>query len=457
MNVLLVNPYIIDFTAYDLWLRPLGLLYIAGVIQKYSNASLYWIDALDRFQENAFPEGDPEGTQKNLDKKNGTGKYFRTPIERPSIFRNIPRTYSRYGIPLESFNEKLDKLPQIDVILVTSLMTYWIDGVRFTIETLRERFPNAKFILGGILPTLVSHNDLKNMLNVDYFVSGYGELKVLDILENLGEKVLPHPQLIEFNPDSLPYPAYEFLSNQNYLPLLTSRGCPYHCTYCASDLLNPRFIERSAQSVYQEIEYMHSHFRTSHFIVFDDAFLVNKQKRFLRVFEQVRERFDVSFYTPNGLHAAEIDQETAQFLYNCRFKMLRLSFESTASDILSRSSHKVNVKQMIQAIENLEKAGYKRSEIDVYLLFGLPGQSVAQIEAALDFIKDLGVNPHLSLFSPVPGTKEFNLLQETGVLSDPVNLYQTNKIYFVYSKSGLNGQEIKQLKDRSSLLLSPNH
>ena len=74
------------------------------------------------------------------------------------------------------------------------------------------------------------------------------------------------------------------------------------------------------------------------------------------------------------------------------------------------------------------------------------GQKVKEIETALDFVKDLGVTPHLAYFSPVPGTKDFLNLQKLGVLSTPVNLYETNKIFFVYNKSGFSHDEIKQIK-----------
>ena len=50
MKILFINPYIYDFTAFDLWLKPLGLLYVAAAVRKYSNCEMYWIDVLDRFQ-----------------------------------------------------------------------------------------------------------------------------------------------------------------------------------------------------------------------------------------------------------------------------------------------------------------------------------------------------------------------------------------------------------------------
>lgn len=447
MKLLLVNPYIYDFTAFDLWLRPLGLLYIAAVLKKYTDCELFWLDTLDRFQEGAFPTGDPSLKSSHAD---GSGKFHREIVDKPEIYAEVPRYYSRYGIPIETFREKLDRLPQVDMILITSLMTYWIDGVTFTIKILREKFPSAKIVVGGILPGLISPAELKHYISADYFVRGYGENAILEIIRENNGIVFPHPDFSDI--DNLPFPAVEFLSSRESIPLMTSRGCPFHCTYCASDILNPGFVERQTGKILEEIHYMVDTYGTKHFALFDDALLINKKKRFLKVFRELKNSLGVSFHTPNGLHVGEIDRETADIFYESGFKTLRLSFESTNADVLARSSGKVTVEQMVRAVENLEAAGYKRKDLGVYLLFGMYRQKVEEIEDALRFVADLGLKPNLAYYSPVPGTKDFIHLQEKGILSTPVNLYETNKIYFIYEKSGLTIEEIKRIKEQASTI-----
>jgi radical SAM superfamily enzyme YgiQ (UPF0313 family) len=446
-NILLVNPYIYDFSAYDLWLRPLGLLYIASILKTYTDCELHWLDTLDRFQEGAYGI---DKKPKRFSKTDGRGKFHRQVVELPPIYDGIPRDYFRYGMPLESFHRKLDQIPPVDIILLTSLMTYWIDGVALTIEILRERFPGAKIVLGGILPTLVPLEQLKLYLKADIFVRGYGESRVLELMKAEGVTVRSHPDFSDV--DAIPYPAVEFLGSCDYLPLMTSRGCPFHCTYCASNLLNPSFVQRKAEHILEEIYTMHDTHGTRHFTIFDDALLIDKQNRFLKIFREVGEKLDVNFHTPNGLHAGEIDAETAEVFFKSGFKMMRLSFESTSSDILSRSSDKVTVAQMVKAVENLEAAGYRREDIGVYLLFGVPGQLVKQLDESLDFVKSLGVTPRLSYYSPVPGTKDFQELQKKGLLSTPVDPYETNKLYYLYEKSGFTSEEYKYIIDKASSL-----
>lgn len=449
MRILLVNPYIYDFTAYDLWLKPLGLLYIASVLKKYTDAELVWLDVLDRFQEGAFPEG---GKTVRKGKPDGRGKFYREVVESPPIYRDTSCDYARYGMPMESFEKKMSQLPEVDIILVTSLMTYWIDGLAVTVDALAKRFPAAKIVVGGILPTLVPLEQLKQQVRAHYFIRGYGERRILEFVEAQGVHVRPYPDFTDI--DTIPWPAVEYLGSRDHLPLLTSRGCPFHCTYCASDLLNPAFAQRSAEKIIEEITVFHKQYGTRDFTIFDDALLVNKKNRFLKVFREIAGKLGgaVHFHTPNGLHVGEIDQEVAETFYSCGFKMLRLSLESTRAEVLDKSSGKVTIEQMEQGVANLTAAGYNPEDIGVYLLFGLPGQRVEDLEVSLRFVKGLGVTPHLSFYSPVPGTADFEQLQRSGVLSEPLNLYETNKHYFLYNKSDLSHEDIRHIQELTARL-----
>lgn len=435
MKALFVNPYIYDFSAYDLWLRPLGLYYLAAAVRRHSDVEIFWLDALDRFQGGLEIHG----------RENGRGKYCREFVEKPVIYRPVPRNYSRYGIPLEVFLNKIAALPEIDVILITSLMTYWVEGLQFTLNLLKKRFPRAKVILGGVLPTLALAAAKKLSL-ADVYVQGHGEGVILQILGDLGAKVSPHPDFSSII--NLPLPAVDLAGSQKYVPLLTSRGCPQHCSYCASGLLNPVFQERQKEKILAEILQRQQEFHSEHFIIFDDALLINKKKRFQAVFSRVAHELppQVQFHAPNGLHTREIDEKTAVILYAARFKTLCLSFESLAPKILRQSDNKVNREQMEKAVGNLENAGYRRSQLEVYLLFGYPGQTMADIGKALSFVGKMGLVPHLALFSPVPGTADFNWLQQQGVLTTPSNLLETNKLYFLYEKSGFSAAEILRVK-----------
>mgnify|MGYP006309191741 CR=1 FL=1 len=131
-HILLVNPWIHDFAAYDVWARPLGLLRIAGLLRA-AGFRVSYIDCLDRFHPKA-PETEPL-------LRCGRGPYRKTPIPRPPGLDDVPRTYSRYGMAPEWLAADLRSMDRPYLILVTSLMTYWYPGVRETISHLRAAFP----------------------------------------------------------------------------------------------------------------------------------------------------------------------------------------------------------------------------------------------------------------------------------------------------------------------------
>ncbi len=444
MNVLLVNPYIYDFTAYDLWLHPMGLLYLASVLEKYTDCQIFWLDALDRFQED----------QSIKSAGNGRGKFPREIVEKPEIYKTIPRNYSRYGLPSTIFREKIEKLPDMQVILVTTLMTYWIDGVTFTVDLLKQRFPGAKIVLGGTLPGLVPPAVIGEYLTIDHTCQGSGEEFILQFIRDLGGRVYSHPDFRRL--DDIPFPAFHRLSSHLALPLLTSRGCPFKCSYCASALLNDGFRQREPQSILAEINSMVAEYGAENIVIFDDALLIDKEKRFYPVFSELKKIHNVKFHTPNGLHIREIDRTTASLLYETGFQTIRLGFESIDSRILANSSHKVNKQQMENAVTNLEEAGYPRAQIEVYLLFGYPGQNISDFEKTLWYVREMGVTPRLSYYSPIPGTPDFIYLQKKEVLAAKINLYETNKIYFVYQKSNLSFENIDFLKKLTTQIADPN-
>jgi len=89
-RILLINPWIYDFAAYDLWVRPLGLLYIASVLRN-NGYDIYFIDCLDTNHPQMMPE---KGIGKATRKKYGSGHFFKEHIEKPTILNKIPRKYS---------------------------------------------------------------------------------------------------------------------------------------------------------------------------------------------------------------------------------------------------------------------------------------------------------------------------------------------------------------------------
>ena len=204
--------------------------------------------------------------------------------------------------------------------------------------------------------------------------------------------------------DALPYPALDLLGHLAYLPILTSRGCPLDCDYCASRLLQPDFRRRRPAAVVAELVYWRQRLGLQDVAFYDDALLVKAADHLLPILEELlRQGRAWRFHTPNGLHARLITREVAGWLKRAGFVTLRLGVETTALGE-GRPDRKLRAGELEAALAHLRQAGFAPQAIGVYLLAGLPDQDEAEVAASIHRVKQLGATPILAHYSPIPGT-----------------------------------------------------
>ena len=393
-HILFINPWIHDFAAYDFWANPLGLLTLAGIVSAHGCAVSY-IDCLDRFHPRA-PKSDPSA-------RYGRGPYLKTEIPNPPMMPDVPRKFSRYGIKPEWFRESLTAVSRPDLICLTSLMTYWYPGVQETISHIRDIFPETPIVLGGIYAGLCTEHAVSES-GADRIVTGPGEAAILDLVaETTGFSVSP-----KFDPDRLdtyPYPAFDLQNKIAYAPLMTSRGCPFSCAYCASRFLNPNRMLRTPESVLEEVYFWHKSHGVTDFVLYDDAFLVDAESHAIPILEGiVKSGMPLRFHTPNALHIRSITRDTARLMFETGFTSLRLGLETTAFAERSEIDRKVTAEEFRSAVLHLQDAGFKKDQVGAYLLAGLPGQSMQALEESIQIVKKSGVTPVLAYYSPIPHT-----------------------------------------------------
>lgn len=394
-NILLVNPWIHDFAAYDFWARPYGLLFLGGLLRRHG-ARVSFIDCLNRFHPQA-PRIDPHA-------RHGRGPYPKSPIPKPHGLVDVNRTYSRYGILPQWLEEDLAALPAPpDLILVTSIMTYWYGGVAETIARLKGRFPEVPLILGGIYTRLCGDHARANS-GADGVADDNGESLFDLVKRHTGYDPGPCPDLADL--DGLPYPVFDLQQVIPFIPLLTTRGCPFDCAYCACRVLQPDFLRRSPGSVAEEIDYWHGRHGVIDFAFYDDALLVDARQHAIPLLEEIiRKKMPVCFHTPNAVHIRGICAQTATLMHRAGFKTLRLGLETTAFEGRARLDRKVTEAEFVKAVGHLKRAGFKAEQVGAYLLVGLPGQSVAAVRDSIEVVKSTGITPVLAHYTPIPHTR----------------------------------------------------
>ncbi|MBI4834214.1 MAG: B12-binding domain-containing radical SAM protein [Planctomycetes bacterium] len=430
-HILLINPWIHDFSAYDLWLKPLGLLYIGSALKRHGY-KISLIDCLDTHLE---------------EKPYGCGEFPRAEIPKPVVYKNISRKYKRYGITPEEFSARLMSLEQPALICITSIMTYWYPGLFETIQNIRNVFPKTPIALGGIYATLCYEHAVKYS-GADYVIKGPGEQTVLEIAAELTGK--PNTTTPPTD-DKLPYPAYHLYSTRlKSISMITSRGCPFKCTYCASGLLYQGFHQHKPEKVIHEIEYYTIGLGVKDIAFYDDALLINPERHIEPILNLIIARGinkKVRFHTPNGLHIKYITEPLAKKLYQAGFKTIRLGFESSQSRWQEKSSYKTTNDEFRQALSNLKKAGYSSDDIGVYVMVGMPGQTLKEINESIDFVHGCGGHVKIAQYTPIPGTKDFELaVTEYGVNPNEPLLH--NKSIYPLKPQNISFKDMESIKDR---------
>jgi radical SAM superfamily enzyme YgiQ (UPF0313 family) len=397
-RILLINPWIYDFAAYCEWAEPLGLLSI-GAVLKENGYEVALVDCLDR-RHPGLPPGlrhDPYGR----------GKFLKTGVEKPTALRQVPRRYGRYGLPVEVFEEELASQPRPEAILVTSGMTYWYPGPFEAIKRAKARFPDVPVVLGGVYATLCQDHAAQNS-GAEYVIRGEAELQALRTVDALTGH---HSDVSRYTGslDSLPRPLHEVRRHQGFVAIQTSRGCPFHCTYCASALLHPQgFRRRSPRRVADEIEFCCRELGVVDFAFYDDALLVDAENHLHPILDEILDRgLSCRFHTPNGLHARYIDQALAAKMFRSGFKTIRLGLETSSEAEQRRSGAKVTNEDFRKAVQALQDAGFGPADITTYVLMGLPDQSVQEVLESIAFVHQCGVSAQITLYSPIPGTADW--------------------------------------------------
>ncbi|MEA3507753.1 MAG: cobalamin-dependent protein, partial [Synergistota bacterium] len=292
-NVLAINPPVHDFAYFDLWARPLGLLYVLEYLRTRGN-NVTLIDCI------------AEAPEKYL--SFGRMRPMRSSEPKPAVYRNIPRRYWRFGLSREDLDRRLRAVTEPDLILVTSMMTYWYTGAWETIRQVKRIYPDVPLILGGVYARLCPGHAAGS--EADYVI----------------DRPFPLPAR---------RPALDLYARPGYAVSLTSTGCPMNCDYCASSALWPCFRQRPVEETLEEIAFQISPGGIHDVAFYDDALLIRCASHFTPLCKQLGERFkNLRYHTPNGLHVREISPEVANIMATLDFSTIRLSLESIDSEVV---------------------------------------------------------------------------------------------------------------------------
>jgi hypothetical protein len=441
LKILLVNPPIYDFAAYDFWVKPYGLLSVAGYLRGKAEFTLF--DYLDK--SHPFCEA-RKGVKTD---QWGRGTFYYEKIPSPDCLKNIPRSFRRFGLPRSVFQDFLANQKPCDFVLVNTVMTYWYLGVKEVVEDIRSEMPDAKIIIGGNYVTLCRSHAGK--LGADLLVEG-------DNLEPVWSFTGLKPDMTQ---PGL-WEAYPDLSG-NVGVLKLSDGCPFECTYCLVPKIYGKFRARSLQRSLAELELL-VRLGAKNIAFYDDALLFDAKDVLEPFLEEVLKRqiiaseakqsqmFDnerlprrpdpgfafgyaeastsgllamppqngVNFHCPNAINARFVTKEIADLMVRAGFKIFYLGFETVSRKWQEQTGSKVFSDELAEAVANLKSAGADPNNITAYQIMGHPKTEIADLEESMRFVNSLGIRGMLADFSPVPGTPDGEYCRKWVDMDEPL-------------------------------------
>lgn len=437
ISILLINPWLSDFAAYNLWAEPLGLFYMASILKK-AGASLTYINCLESIEETNPRQ-----------KENGCSKYRRHIIPKPECLSFVKRNFAVYGIKDDEFIRHLHNAGEPDIVLVTSVMTYWYPGVFKTIKMVKKTFgPGIQLILGGIY-TKLCPGHAKAGSGADHIYNADSHVELIKMIEQITGKHFNGDLTPPGFPD-YPLPLHELHKNSVFFSVLTRMGCPYSCSYCASGILCRGFFKRSVSSVVSEIMEYSKRFHVKNVAFYDDAILIDPENHIIPILEKIIENVrKFFFHLPNGIHSSLMTKKIARLFYSAGIKTIRIGLETTDKKLQNKFGNKTSNVDYMRAVNLLREAGYGKRDIGTYIMAGLPSQTAGSVEKSLEFVGRAGGSPYLSYFSPIPGTKIWpEAVRSTPFPIDKEPLFQNNTVFILGNKA-FSGSAIKDLKDKA--------
>lgn len=282
---------------------------------------------------------------------------------------------------------------QSDWLGISVKMNNYRNAVRIS-KLYKRKYPQAKIVWGGPQIPCAYDRIKKENPYVDLFIGEWDYTEDLDSL--------PFPNYSKF--DSYDYLVKQWQSNLRYYPIITSRGCPYSCTFCASHLISgKKWRARSAENCFEELKLVKKRWSINSFQILDDCFNIDK-KRVMEFCELIRP-LELRWSCANGIRADRFDEDMAKAMKEANCQHVSFGIESIVPEVLEAVKKGETVEQIEKAVD-IAKAYFKG--VAGFFIIGLPNSSYEKDLYNLHWVMKKGILAHFSYLVPFEGTELYN-------------------------------------------------
>jgi radical SAM superfamily enzyme YgiQ (UPF0313 family) len=336
---------------------------------------------------------------------------------------------------------------------------------------LKQKAPAIFTVLGGAHACTIGEALLDSYPALDYLVLGEGENTVLELaragfnsVENIPGVAYRRPngkgaasgfrELIK-DLDTLPFPAYHLLPNfpGNYkLPIfsyptspntsiISSRGCPYSCSYCDRSVFSRGFRFNSPEYILEHVAMLNRNYGIRHVFFYDDLFTFDRKR--VAEFCALKEKKGIKV-TYNCIARLEhVDAELLSLLKHSGCWQVNFGIESGDPEILKKHRKFYGLDEVGQKLRMVKQAGMR---VKGLFMVGLPGEDEAAIRRTIDYALTLPLDEiNVTKFTPFPGAPVYATIRDFGEFDE--NWELMNCINTVFVPAGMTKQQIDDLYD----------
>jgi anaerobic magnesium-protoporphyrin IX monomethyl ester cyclase len=348
-----------------------------------------------------------------------------------------------------------------DMVGFSTTTSSFLDGYELAVHIKRSR-PGVKTVFGGVHVSALGAALMEDFDDIDFICPGEGEATLSELaagrapeaIDGLvrrdgGRVVVNKDRAPIADLDALPFPDYAGLRGfpRGYeLPLfsyihrpgatmVTSRGCPYQCSYCDRSVFRRSYRYNSPEYIYEHMKHLRERFGVRHINIYDDLFTANR--------DRIDKLCGLLAARPLGLRfncavrVGHTDDDLLLRLREAGCLMVSLGIESADPAMLERHKSGVKLDAVKQTVSRIRAAGLRAKGL---FMMGLPGETEASVQLTSDFILSLGLDDmNMSKFTPFPGAPLWPNIRREGEFDNDWRLM--NCLNFVFVPKGIASKE----------------
>ena len=258
------------------------------------------------------------------------------------------------------------------------------------------------------------------------------------------------PDWSSIDPRTYPVAPHGMIAHAHPIaPIITTRGCPYSCTYCSAPITaGKRMRYRDPKNVVDEIEMLVNDFGVKEIQIEDDNFTLNR-KHCITICEEILKRgIKVLWSLPNGVRIDKLDKEMLLLMKKAGCVSMALGIESANQRILDMIKKELNQEIVKKVVQDVADVGI---ETVGFFMIGFPTETKQEIENTINFALELPLTRAIfAKVTPLPGTELFDLWEEKYSETGKVDWKTFNYYQFDADWADCSFEEIAKLQTRAT-------